>query len=439
MAIKLLKRTEFASNVLTLMTGTAIAQAIPIAISPILTRIYSPNDFGVFGLYLAIVSIIAVAAAGRYELAIMLPKKDEDALNILVLSVIVSFFVCLLLFILILLFQNSFILLFLKKFSHIKISEIRFWLFLIPFSVFFISLYQIFNYWSTRQKTFKLNAIAKVGQSSIYSTGSLGLSFVTQGPIGLILGNVLGFITAFFILSWRWIKNFKTIIPLISKKLIKENAVKYKAFPIVNAGPALLSTMQDQGIIFIIAYFFTSHVVGFYSFVIRIVNLPVGLIGASMFQVFYQKASTLYNNNQSIRPTVVKLYIRSFLIGLPIFGVLFFFAPQIFSIVFSEKWRYSGEIAQIIAPWIFLNFISSPISSLPLITNNQKIAMYFVIVDFFFRIVALTIGGFLGSFKIGITIMTVTCSMVLICALYWYYKLSGKVNKSDIIESHSEK
>jgi O-antigen/teichoic acid export membrane protein len=197
--------------------------------------------------------------------------------------------------------------------------------------------------------------------------------------------------------------------------------------------------MQDQGIIFIIAYFFTSHVVGFYSFVIRIVNLPVGLIGASMFQVFYQKASTLYNNNQSIRPTVVKLYIRSFLIGLPIFGVLFFFAPQIFSIVFSEKWRYSGEIAQIIAPWIFLNFISSPISSLPLITNNQKIAMYFVIVDFFFRIVALTIGGFLGSFKIGITIMTVTCSMVLICALYWYYKLSGKVNKSDIIESHSEK
>jgi len=47
---KLKLKSEFAKNVLTLMTGTTIAQAIPIAISPILTRIYTPEDFGVFAL-----------------------------------------------------------------------------------------------------------------------------------------------------------------------------------------------------------------------------------------------------------------------------------------------------------------------------------------------------------------------------------------------------
>ena len=72
-------KSEFGRNVLTLMTGTTIAQAIPIAISPILTRIYTPEDFGVFALYISISTIFAVIVTGRYELAIMLPKKNKDA------------------------------------------------------------------------------------------------------------------------------------------------------------------------------------------------------------------------------------------------------------------------------------------------------------------------------------------------------------------------
>ena len=90
---RLKPKSEFARNVLTLMTGTTIAQAIPIAISPILTRIYTPEDFGIFALYMSMASILSVVATGRYELAIMLPKKDEDAINIVALSLIISFLV----------------------------------------------------------------------------------------------------------------------------------------------------------------------------------------------------------------------------------------------------------------------------------------------------------------------------------------------------------
>ena len=82
MLTKLKPKSEFTRNVLTLMTGTTIAQAIPIAISPILTRLYTPKDFGVLALFVAITSIFGSIANGRYELAIMLPKKDEDAINI---------------------------------------------------------------------------------------------------------------------------------------------------------------------------------------------------------------------------------------------------------------------------------------------------------------------------------------------------------------------
>ena len=434
MVFKKIKRTEFATNVLTLMTGTAIAQAIPIAISPLLTRIYSPDDFGIFGLYLAIVTIVAIVAAGRYELAIMLPKKNEDAINILALSVILTFFVCIFFLIIILIFQNQFFYLFNLKFKNVNISEVKLWLYLIPFSVFFISLFQIFNYWSTRQKTFKVNAIARVGQSTTYSISSIGLNYLIKGSSGLIIGNLIGYVTAFFALSWSFIKDLRQFIPLINKRKIKENAITYKAFPIVNAPPALLSSMQDQGIIFIIAYYFTSYAVGCYSFTARIMRLPIGIIGSSMFQVFYQKASTLHNNNQDIRPLVVKIYKQCFYIGLPIFSFIFFTAPPLFAFVFGAQWRYAGEIAQILTPWLFLNFISSPISPLPLITNNQKKAMYFVLADFSLRIITLMIGGITGNFKLGLILMSISCSIVVIFAMIWYYKLSGKVNTTGFSE-----
>ena len=101
-------KSEFNRNILTLMTGTTIAQAIPIAISPILTRIYTPEDFGIFAIFLAITIIIGSIANGRYELAIMIPKKDEDAINIFALGFIITTSISLLLLVLVLIFQTYF-------------------------------------------------------------------------------------------------------------------------------------------------------------------------------------------------------------------------------------------------------------------------------------------------------------------------------------------
>jgi len=422
---KLLKRNEFARNVLTLMTGTAIAQAIPIAISPILTRLYTPEDFGVFGLYIAIVSIVSIAAAGRYEMAIVLPKKDEDAFNILSLSVILGFITSLLMLILMLIFHDTILNIFLSKFAGVDKKEMSLLFYIIPISIFFVCLFQIFNFWSTRQKTFKVNAAARISQSGIYSATALSMGYGSFGPTGLIVGNMLGYITAFLTLIFSSLSSLKRLLPSISKERIKINAKKYKLFPIINAPHAILGGLQEHGIIFLITYYFSSFIVGFYSFTYRIMHLPVGLIGSAFYQVFYQRASVLYNNNENIQPLLKKIYIRCFIIGLPIFLVLILFAPQIFSFVFSEKWQYSGVIAQIVAPWLFLNFITSPVSSIALITNNQKKAMLIAVVDFSIRIISIIIGGITGNFETALYFMTIGCSLLLIYAIFWYYKIAG--------------
>ena len=128
MLTKLKARSEFSRNVFALMTGTTIAQAIPIAISPILTRIYTPEDFGVFALYMAIASILSVIATGRYELAIMLPKKDEDAINIAALSIIISFFVSFVSLLIVFVFNAQIT-------NLLGNPEISNWLYFIPLTV----------------------------------------------------------------------------------------------------------------------------------------------------------------------------------------------------------------------------------------------------------------------------------------------------------------
>ena len=129
-------KSEFSKNVLTLMTGTTIAQAIPIAISPILTRIYTSEDFGIFALFIAITTIFGTIANGRYELAIMLPKKDEDAINIFALGFIITCFISLILLILVLVFNDYFT----KLLGN---EEVSFWLYFVPIAVINIAVLSI--------------------------------------------------------------------------------------------------------------------------------------------------------------------------------------------------------------------------------------------------------------------------------------------------------
>src|SRR5680860_1336201 len=131
---RILPKGEFNRNVLTLMTGTGIAQVIPLAITPILTRIYSPEQFGVFALFIAIASSLSIVATGRYELAIMLPRKDTDAANITVLSMIINCFVSSLLFIIAWQFNDQIT-------NLLGSRAISTWLYFVPLTVFLNGIY----------------------------------------------------------------------------------------------------------------------------------------------------------------------------------------------------------------------------------------------------------------------------------------------------------
>ena len=173
---------------------------------------------------------------------------------------------------------------------------------------------------------------------------NLGLGFAKYGAAGLIAGYIAGQVIATMVLSWKTLRNYTDLTRDISRQLIVENARKYRNFLRINTPHAFIGSLQDHGIVYVIMAFFNKAVLGSYSFAFRLVTAPASLIGSSIYQVFYQKASMALQEGQDIQAMVLRIYRNLFVIGLPIFAMLFFFGPPIFAFVFGEEWVMAGEI-----------------------------------------------------------------------------------------------
>ena len=412
--IKRLKpKSEFSRNVLTLMTGTTIAQAIPIAVSPILTRIYTPEDFGVFALFVAISALVSVIATGRYEMATILPQKDSDAVNIIVLSFLVACIISLCSLLIIFVFNTE-----LTKF--LNTPEISNWLYFIPLIIFLTGVYQSLNYWLNRKKIYQGLATNKVIQSSITAGSNLGFGFNGFGVSGFILGSVIGQITAVFLVARIFFKGNRNFIALVNLKKIIALAKKYKNVPKYNAPHALMNSASLNMPVFIISYFFSSGSTGFFTLANRVLLSPISVFTYSYGQVFLQGLT----HNKNKKENEVQFFNNSLfkLLGYSFFPflLLFIFSPSIFGIVFGQTWIVAGEYAQILVPMLYLTFTGSILSSVIVVYGQQKKALNIEFVNLGMKFFSLLIGGIAESIELGLMLYTLSGMCVTGYRIVWY-------------------
>jgi len=416
---KLKPKSEFSRNVLTLMTGTSIAQAIPIAISPILTRIYTPEDFGMFALYMSIASILAAVATGRYELAIMLPKKDEDAINIVVLSIGISFIISIFCFLIIYIFNSNISSLF-------KNSEISTWLYFIPFTIMLTGIYQSLNFWHNRSKNYKNLSKARIMQSSTTATTNLTMGPLIIGPIGLVLGNILGQIISVFYLTKKiFLPNNKYLWRNISFSKIITLAKRYKKFPQFDAMATLfnISSHQSAHIFFNISFGAISS--GYYYLVQKIFGLPILLIASSIQDVFKEKMIEIYNSKGDTRSFFIITFRKLFLLALIPTILIYFFAIDIFIFFFGDEWKPAGEFVQILIPAFFLRFISFPLSFMFYIAEKQ----HYNIIGQFLLLIMILFAFLIGkdySSTFTIELISIFTSIFYLIYLYLSYQFTSR-------------
>ena len=417
-------KSDFAKNVITLITGTAIAQAIPIAISPILTRIYSPEDFGVFALYLSISSIIAIGATGRYELAINLPAKDEDAIQILWLSCILTLLVSFFTLTVILLFNNNIS-------SLLQNDSIGVWLYFVPLTILFSGIYQSFNYWHNRKKKYAVLSKSRVVQTFNTSAVNLGIGAVAKGGVGgLVFGNLIGVFLSSFYMIYVF---FKIDMPKveIKKKQIKKLAKRYINFPKYDVMASFFNISANQLTNLFFNIFFGAITSGYFFLTQKIFTMPITLIAGAIQDVFKMEIIEIHLKNGNTRSLYLKTLRKLVLLSLFPTIFIYLFSIDLFTFIFGQEWKPAGEFVQIMTPIFFLRFISFPLSYMVYVVEKQT---YNTIAQFIL-LVAILISFFIGkdySGKIMVQILTVVFCVFYAGYIIMSYKFTSKgiiVNK----------
>ena len=417
--INYLFRSEFVKNSLILSIGSVFSQLIPIAIAPVLTRYYSPENYGALAIFVSIASLISIISTMRYEISVALPKKDEDAINIVVLSIIINLIISFCSLIIFLFFHKNIAYL-------LKIDELSVWLLFIPLFVIFSGAFQILNYWCIRFGFFKKLSISRIIQALTGSGTNLILGVNNFGAPGLIFGLLAGQFVSFISLFFQNLKGLKNRIKFVTKINIISQMKIYKEFPIVNSVQAIMDVLRDSLIILLISNLFNSQILGLYTFTLRILKVPSTFIGMAVSQVFLQKAKDLFNNGENLNGIVLKIMTRLILFALPVFLVIFILSPFLFGIIFGEKWNGVGFYTRILTPWIFMNFVVSPLSQIPIIVGKQRQVLGLGFIGSLLMIISILFGKILFEGIIpGLIFLSVSQFIFLSFVLLWIYKISN--------------
>jgi O-antigen/teichoic acid export membrane protein len=365
---RLLPGSTFGRNLAVLVSGTAVAQAVPILASPLLARLYSPADFGVFSLYLAVAGMVAAAAMGTYDQAVVLPRERDDAVNVAALAGGLAVAVAAAT----LVFAGGWNLLHRGGPG----AEFARWLYLAPASVLFVALWQLLTYWHNRHGRFREVAGNRVTQAAAGSGVQLALGAAGLGAGGLIVGAVAGQAAALAGLALLLLRRDRGVLAGASRAGALAQARRYRDFPRYNLVQVLLDGVRDSGLIMLLSYLFGAAVVGYFGFAVRLLRVPMQLVGSSLAQVYYQHAAATHQEGAPLWPVLRVLLRRLVSLALPALLAVLLLAPPAFAFVFGEEWRRAGEFARLLAPWLLMNLVSSPVSQLPLILNRQRAFMY---------------------------------------------------------------
>ena len=395
MFLKNYRQSKFVQHSLTLVAGATLAQAIPVLVSPLLTRLYVPSDFGELAIYMTIISIASVVVTGRYELAIVLPERKQDSANVSVLTVLLSFVTSLLLFLLFLVFK-PFI------FRFVESEVLRQWLYVLPLIVFFQGVSQVFNNWLNKQKHYRKISEARIYQSLTTSGSRVGFGFQSFGTAGLLYGNLLGSIVGGLVTAFFALRNNLRVFRGVTLNEIKTLAVRYKKFPKFSMSTGLVNTVSKNIPVIALTGYFSAGIVGFFALANRILKMLMLLIGRSVSRVFYERASELVHDKKKLGEASFKLYNRLLLIGVGSLGVIMFFGDHLFAFVFGEKWLNAGNYSRVLSFWILFNFTASPLSFILTVLEKQEKSFFWEILLFVVRVLPFIIGialGF-GAFKL---------------------------------------
>lgn len=358
---------SFAKNVFTLASGTSIAQLILVLSSILLARIYTPEEFGIFSLFLSIVAILGAIVNGKYDLAIMLPKDDYESLIIVKICFYLSFIMSLIIQLVIFLFNGQIV-------NLIGENNFKYFLYLVPLSIFITAIYTVLCAYNVRDNNYLSVSKSNVIKSSTLCISQIVFGLLNFGAYGLIFGQIVSYLTGNNILL-KNIRGHLITINRISNASLLNYAKKYKKFPFFALPSALLNSGTLNGFNVFISSMFNIVSLGYYSLASRVLSAPSVIIGRAVSTVYYRQAAYILSEGGGIEKLFLRTFLRLTTISLPVFGFLYLVVSDVFILAFGEEWSVAGKYAEILMPLIAVRFISSSLSNSLTVIEKQEFTL----------------------------------------------------------------
>lgn len=365
------KQNGILKNFLTVVVGSGLARIISIVSIPIISRLYSPEDFGILALYSILISFIVPWASLSYSQAIPLIKNKKLATRLFFLCFLIIFLFSALLYLFLFFWGEA-------LFGFLGFSDFSSWNQMIVLGGLFAAFYELASAWAIRSKNFNGISKSQCMQSFWGSFLKIALGFLSIGPIGLLLGQLVNQSAGALVLLKSWRKEF--IGWDLKGYLIKDAKLLlgyFYEFPVYKLPAQTLSILAANAPVLMVSMLYSKDIMGQLSMAMMALSLPVGLLGGALAKVFYAEISSLGKRRVlDIKKIVINLQKNLFFVGGPIALGVYFFAENFFVVVLGDEWRLAGLFSSILAPFLLFQFTSSPLMEVFNVLGRQVLNVY---------------------------------------------------------------
>lgn len=395
-----------------LLTANVIAQGVGLLFYPLLTRLYSAQDFGVLNLFLSIGGVLVLCATAEYQYAVLLPKSERKAVAVVQTAASIMLGVFLLCGISVF-FRHSIASLF-------NAPELAVVYPLLPLFVLLYSAWVLCNYWFTRQARFGAVASYQVTQNlsnALFKYGAGKAGWLQWGLFGSTIASL--FVSLVAVLF----PNRDACKPLwrFDKARMWAAARRYARFPIFSLPRSLVNSFSCNMPIFLLTPAFGLKEAGFFGMGITLAHRPLNMVVSSLWQVFFQKTAKDVQEKRAISPFLRRVVIRG---GLPIvllFSALYFVLPSICAWLLGEEWRITGGYIRLMLPWLAATAVGGCLNFISDLFQKQAFMLMVEIVYLILRIVALSIGILYHDIRLAILLYSLVSALVIAFQIVWFF------------------
>ena len=399
------------------MTGAAAAQALVFAARPVLTRLFTPDEFGVLTLFVTLVAVFATVSSGRYEDALMLAEDDDEAAGVVGLALLGTALTASL---------TAVALLWTPPLAALLGGDaMRPALLFLPAGVAFTGWTVTLETWHLRRERFRTVSLGRAAQSATVVALQLAAGVAAVGALGLVGGAAAGFCGVAVMLLATLLRHDRRLLRAGTRgSALRALAQRYARFPLFSAPAALLNVLAGRAPVLLLAALFSAEAVGQFGLAFGTLALPLGLVAGAIGQVFFVRASEAQRSG-TLGETTLEFYRRLLLVmTFPALAVLVA-GPTLFVFVFGPAWGMAGAYARAIALWILVLSVAIPLTRVFDVTERQRADLGFSVLLFAVQVGGFGLASLSGDTLLAVWVLGGLGAGMRVLHIAWMLRLAG--------------